>query len=91
MRRALGAPDRRVLSTVAGRSAWQIGAGLALGVLLGVPFAQMLAAPISHVVQVTPASTLVVVLALAAVAALATWIPARRALRIEPLAALRHE
>lgn len=91
VRRALGAPDRRVLSTVAGRSAWQIGAGLALGVLLGVPFAQMLAAPISHVVQVTPASTLVVVLALAAVAALATWIPARRALRIEPLAALRHE
>lgn len=91
VRRALGAPDRRVLAAVAGRSAWQIALGLALGLVLGIPFAGMLAAPIAHVVQVTPASALVVVLVLALVAALATWIPARRALRIEPLAALRHD
>jgi predicted permease len=91
VRRALGAPDRRVLAAVAGRSAWQIGLGLALGVAVGIPFARMLAAPIAHVVEVTPSSALSVVLVLGVVAALATWIPARRALRIEPLAALRHD
>jgi putative ABC transport system permease protein len=60
-------------------------------VAVGIPFARMLAAPIAHVVEVTPSSALSVVLVLGVVAALATWIPARRALRIEPLAALRHD
>lgn len=91
VRRALGAPDARVLSAVVGRSAWQVALGLGLGVAIGIPFARMLAAPIAHIIEVSPSSALIVTGVLAAVALLATWIPARRALQVEPLAALRHD
>ena len=91
VRRALGAPDGRVLRAVAGRSAIQVFAGLALGVALGIPFARLLAAQIPEAAQGAGAAGAAVVLLLAAVAAAAAWLPARRALRIEPLAALRHD
>jgi putative ABC transport system permease protein len=60
-------------------------------VAIGIPFARMLAAPIAHIIEVSPSSALIVTGVLAAVALLATWIPARRALQVEPLAALRHD
>jgi putative ABC transport system permease protein len=91
LRRALGSPDARVLGSVAGRSLWQIGIGLALGLGLGIPFAQLLATPLAHVVAVEAPALVAVVAVLALVALLAVWIPARRALRVDPMTALRHD
>ncbi len=91
VRRALGAPDRRVLASVAGRSTGEIAAGLVLGLATGVPFAHLLASQIDEIARVETPTWLAVVVALAVVSALAAWIPARRALRVDPMVALRHE
>lgn len=91
VRRALGAPDARVFGSVASRSLWQVGAGLALGLVLGLPFASLIAAPIAHVAQLSAGTWLGVLVFLAGVSMLAIWLPARRALRVDPMTALRHD
>jgi putative ABC transport system permease protein len=91
VRRALGAPDARVLGSVASRSLWQVGLGLGLGLALGVPFAGALAAPIGHVARVGSETWMFVLVFLALVATLAVWLPARRALKVDPMSALRHD
>ena len=91
VRRALGAPDTKVIGAVAGRSLWQVGIGLALGLALGLPFAHLLASPISHIATVQTGVWIGVVTMLALVALLAVLLPARRALKVEPMAALRQE
>lgn len=91
LRRALGAPDAQVLGSVAARSLWQFVLGAGLGVALGLPLAGLLAAPLAHVIEVEVAAWLPSLLVLAAVALLAIWLPARRALRVDPNVALRHD
>ena len=41
VRRALGAPSRQMLRSLFGRTLWQLGIGLGIGLLLGIPLAQM--------------------------------------------------
>jgi putative ABC transport system permease protein len=91
IRMALGAHPRDVLRLV-------VGQGMALtacGVLLGLAAAYWLTRLLEALlfgVSATDASTFFGVAALlAAVAFLATWIPARRAARVDPLVALRYE
>ncbi len=91
VRRALGAPPGRVLRAVAGRSLWQVALGLFLGAALGLPFARLMTAQIPHVASVDAHVWLAVVALLALAALVAVSIPARRALRVEPMAALREE
>ena len=91
VRRALGATPRGVLASVLGRSAGYTGAGLALGLALGVPFALALSRSLQGTMAVDPAIWLLVTLLLGATAAVASLIPARRALRVDPMVALRHE
>jgi predicted permease len=90
VRRALGASNRRVIDSVLRRSGWQVGIGLAVGLLLGIPFAQMLAGSLEGL-ELEPVIWLVVGLLLAAVALIAALVPARRALRTDPMEALRYE
>jgi predicted permease len=91
VRRALGAPALQVLRNIFGRSLTQLGIGLAIGVAAGVPFARLLTGSLQSIQATDP---LVVVAALAVLvlaAALAVVLPARRALRVDPMVALRHE
>ena len=91
IRIALGAQRKGVLQAALGRVFRLLVFGSAAGLLLGIIASQVLA----HIVyQATPRDPLVltgVVLAMALLALVATWIPARRALAVDPLILLREE
>jgi len=91
IRVALGAKRGEVLRAALGRAVKLLAFGSAAGLVLG-----MLASPVMAyiVYQATPRDPLVlagVVLAMALLGLVATWIPARRALRVDPMILLRDE
>jgi ABC-type antimicrobial peptide transport system permease subunit len=91
IRMALGAQRKEVLQAALGRAFRLLAIGSAAGLALGLLAAQLLA---YIVYQATPRDPLVlsgVVLAMALVGLLATWIPAQRALRLDPSRLLREE
>jgi ABC-type antimicrobial peptide transport system permease subunit len=91
IRVALGAQRKQVLQAALGRAFKLLAIGSAAGLILGLLAAKVLA---FIVYQATPRDPLVlagVVLAMAALGLLATWIPAQRALSVNPLALLREE
>jgi predicted permease len=91
IRMALGAQRKEVLQAALGRSLKLLAVGSSAGLLLGILASRVLA---SIVYQATPRDPLVlaaVVLAMASVGLVATWIPAQRALSINPMILLREE
>ena len=89
VRIALGASPRSVRMSVLGRGMAVSGAGLAAGLALALAL-RRLAAPLLYGVSPTDPATLAgVSLVLLAAGALATWLPARRAARLDPVQALR--
>jgi len=91
IRIALGAGRKNILRMVLREGLALAGAGAALG-LLGALLASRLMAGLLYGVRPTDPLTLSsVVVLLVGVALLACYIPARRALRVNPLTALRHE
>jgi predicted permease len=91
LRRALGADDSAVFGLVARRSALDLAWGLGVGALLAVALAQPLAGMFYGVEAFDAPTFAAVPLVLLAAVALATALPARRALRVEPAVALREE
>ena len=91
IRIALGAQRTEVLRTALGRAVKLLALGSAAGLLLGLLATRVLA---FIVYEATPRDPLVlagVVLAMLMLGLVATWIPAQRALSIDPLALLREE
>jgi predicted permease len=91
IRMALGAQRKEVLRAALGRPFKLLAFGSAAGLLLGILASRVLA---MIVYQATPRDPVVlagVVLAMALLGLLATWIPAQRALSIDPLILLREE
>jgi predicted permease len=91
IRVALGAQRKEVLQAALGRAFKLLAFGSAAGLLLGILAGRVLA---FVVYQATPRDPLVlagVVLAMALLGLLATWIPARRALSVDPMILLREE
>lgn len=91
VRRALGAPSASVLGNLLGRGAWQIGLGLLVGLALAWPFARALVGGLNGFDASNPQIYVLVIAILFMTTLFATLIPARRALRVDPLVALRHE
>jgi putative ABC transport system permease protein len=89
VRMALGARRRDVLRWVVRGSAPLAAAGLAAGLGLALALGRVLSGMLHGVSATDPAALGLVCLALAACAALATWLPARRATRVDPAVALR--
>jgi len=91
IRVALGAQRIEVLQAVLGRTVKLLAVGSGIGLLLGILATKVLA---YIVYQATPRDPLVltgVVLAMALLGLVATWIPAQRALSVDPMMLLREE
>jgi predicted permease len=91
IRIAIGAQPREVLQAALGRAIKLLAIGSSVGLILGILATKVLA---SIVYQATPRDPLVlagVVLAMLLLGTLATWIPAQRALSVDPLTLLREE
>jgi len=91
IRRALGAQENDVMRLVAGQGMRLAAAGLALGLLLSGVFARLLATLLFGVSAMDPWTFLSVTTILLVVAFVACYIPARRALQVDPLVALRYD
>ena len=91
VRVALGAQHRDVLRLVMRRGFLLTGTGLAIGIGGTIALGRLVAGLLYGVRPADPTTLLAVALFLAAVAGLATYLPARRATRVDPMVALRAE
>jgi ABC-type antimicrobial peptide transport system permease subunit len=91
IRLAIGATKADVLRLVLRRAAVLIGIGLSLGLLGSAIILQLITKLLYGVHALDPAIFVAVALLLSAITLVASYIPARRAARVDPLAALRYE
>jgi putative ABC transport system permease protein len=91
IRIALGATPGRVASGIVLESLCFVGVGAALGYALSVVIALVARTLLFGVSAFDPIACGVVALFLAAIGLFACWMPARRASKVDPIAALRAE
>jgi len=91
VRLALGADARTVLGAVLGRGMRLAASGALVGLLAAAVVARTLSSLLYGVSAIDPLAYAGAALVLLVVAALANLIPARRAARVDPMVALRHE
>jgi macrolide transport system ATP-binding/permease protein len=91
IRMALGAPRSRVVGMVLRGALWQMGIGLALGVPAALYAGHSIASLLYQVGAYDPVALAGSILVLNLCAAVAAFIPARRAASVDPMRALRTE
>jgi putative ABC transport system permease protein len=91
IRMALGADRALVLKLVLRQGGFLIGTGIGLGILAAMPLVRFVSAMLFDVQPLDPGVFGGVAIGVAAVATLATFVPARRASRVDPMIALRAE
>jgi len=90
IRVAIGAGPAQVIKLVLGRTFKLLAAGSAIGLVLAIAGARFMSSIIFGA-SADPMAFFAVALTIAALGAISTWAPTRRALRIDPTSALRHE
>jgi putative ABC transport system permease protein len=91
VRMALGAETGRVLRWVLGRGFLLSSLGVTIGLVVSFGFAHLLSGLLYGVRATDPVIFAIAPLTLLGVASLASYIPARRAARVDPVIALRYE
>ena len=91
IRIALGANPRDVLGLILGRGARLAGIGAGVGLAAALALTRLMKGLLYGVSAMDPLTFVGVVILLIAVGLLASYIPARRAMRVDPMVALRHE
>jgi ABC-type antimicrobial peptide transport system permease subunit len=91
VRMALGARPANVLGAVAGEGVGLGAAGIAIGVAVAFGVTRILAKLLFGIAATDPVTFASVAAVLLVVASLASYIPARRAMRVDPIQALRDE
>ena len=91
IRLALGARPRNVLTMILGQGMRLGAAGVAAGLVAAFALTRVAATLLYGVSPTDPLTFSIISLVLLAVASLASYLPARRATRLDPCVALRHE
>jgi len=91
IRLALGAQPRNVLQLVLRRGVRLAGVGATFGVAAALALTRLIAGLLYDVSATDPFTFSCVVILLLAIALLACYVPARRAMRVDPMVALRYE
>jgi putative ABC transport system permease protein len=91
IRLALGAQRQNILAIVLGQGLRLVLTGAAAGLIGAIIIGQLMASLLYGVRPTDPMTFAVVVLLLIGVAALACYLPARRAMNVDPMVALRYE
>jgi putative ABC transport system permease protein len=91
LRMALGAQRSDILRIVLGEDALIVVAGVGAGLFGSVMLTRFLQTMLFEIKPTDPVTFVALTILLAGVALMASFIPARRASRMDPLVALRHE
>ncbi len=91
IRMALGAARGNVQALVLRHGLFLAAAGAGLGLLLSLPAGRLVQSSLFGIAPADPITYLLIPAVLLTVALLATWLPARRATRVDPVIALRSE
>ena len=91
IRMAIGARPLQILRIILGKTAALLLCGSAVGFALALAVGQVIASVVYEAHPRDPAVMISVWLAIALLGLLASWAPARRATRVDPLVALRYE
>jgi predicted permease len=91
IRMAIGAERRDVLTLVMRESMTLVAAGVVIGLVISMVAGRLVESQLFGVAAVDPATIAIAVAAMIAVSALAGYLPARRASRVDPISALRYE
>src|SRR5580692_3001850 len=91
VRMALGAATTDVMRMVLRDSLWMAGTGILIGLPCAYAIGKILRATLFRLEPLDPWTAALSFLTLMAVALLAAWLPARRAMRVDPVVALRYE
>jgi predicted permease len=91
IRAALGAAPRRIVAMVLRQGGALAAAGAALGVAVALATTRAIGSVLYEVEPVDATSFVLALAVLGGAALLATWLPARRAARVDPMVALRSE
>lgn len=91
LRMALGARPADVARPILREAGWLALLGIVLGLPLTLALARILGAVVFGIAPYDPATLIASGLILLGVALAAAWLPARRAAKVDPMVALRHE
>ncbi|MEW6157338.1 MAG: ABC transporter permease [Verrucomicrobiota bacterium] len=91
IRMALGAGRRNILALVLGQGVRLALLGIGLGLIGAITLTRVMRALLYEITPTDPLTFAGVTLLLIVVALLASWIPARRAMKVHPMEALRYE
>lgn len=91
LRMALGGRTHQVLVMLLRQMAWPLGGGTVVGLLASFALGPVIGQSLYGVSALDPVAYAIVSTLLVAAATMATFIPARRALRIDPAITLRHD